>query len=423
MTINSRGIQGSEKSVRIITDQPQKSLTVGQTVKANIILNLSSDRFLVNLKGKYLLAESQVPLHQGESVNLRVISLVPKPLLAITGEQEIEVFEKDLFPSTILLGTKVSEETIQSILEASNKGITVQILDKLDDNQFLLQINEDQFQAETSLPLLRGDKLTLRVLSTFPRVLLEVISFNDPETTISLPKKLLQYFDLKEASAHSLEYFPDGNSINSSAKTTGSIWSIILPTLELIHGRDLSKGNTWLSILNKLARSYQPYSENKIQGETEGIQDEFDVPNLLQGINTSLTSSNSMLWAIPFPIHNQVHWADVFLSKSPDTNESKKNRGENLYSALIRLDTKLLGKLEIRVQLQRNTINAKILGNRKQTVKILQDNLENLKTTFQEIGFRVANLSATFESDIQNAKKKIISLLFPQDSTGMNIIA
>ena len=423
MTINSRGIQGSEKSLRIITDQPQKSLTVGQTVKTNIIFNLSSDRFLVNLNGKYLLAESQVPLHQGESVNLRVISLVPKPLLAITGEQETEVFEKDLFPSTILLDTKVSEETIQSILEASNKGITAQILDKLDGNQFLLQINEEQFHAETSLPLLRGDKLTLRVLSTFPRVLLEVISFNDPENAISLPKKLLQYFDLKEAFTHSLEYFLDGNSINSSAKTTGSIWSFILPTLELIHGRDLSQGNTWLSIQNKLARNYQPYSENKIQGETKGIQDEFDFPNLLQGINTSLTSGNNILWAIPFPIHNQVHWADVFLSRSPDPNDSEKTRGKNLYSALIRLDTKRLGKLEIRVQLQGNTINAKILGNLKQTVKIIQDNLEDLKTTFQERGFRVANLSATFKSDIQNAKEKIIRQLFPQDSTGMSIIA
>ncbi len=395
--------------------QAKRNYTVGQTLKAFVVAPLSQDRVVLNISGHNIIAKSNISLGAGKIVTLKVVSLTPKPTMKVTAEQGFKEID-ELFPTVITL--KEASESDTSILAENIRGeIEATIVEK-NENLVKILVGSEIFEGTTSNSNVEEGKLKLKVLSIFPEITLEVVSGKNLPSISSLLGLIDKYTKMKETLPFDNLFFSEEAFSGEKETPTGgrTVW-----WKNLSHS--LSKGETWVKILKHSIEEYISPTEIN-SGSPDKLKaaiGDNSTKSVIQQINNIISENGRYFLPLPFPLNDKTHRADLVVGRE-DSPTQNKGKEKKTYSAFISLNTDLLGTLEIRIQLSEGKISAEMKGDKAETVKLIEKNLDLLTELLRNQGFHVGRLSVKYREKVSTFSELLIIELTGNLSTQMDII-
>ena len=399
-----------------ITIQTAKSFSVGQTIKAYVIASLSSDRFILNINGQNLHAKTSAPLSTGEIVHLKVISLFPKPTLEILGEHLQKASQRELFPPLITLNENSSSESIAQLFENANETIDGKLIAK-SGNRVKIQVGNEILEGTLSNPNIESTKLRLKILSVYPRIILETLTDQSPVKFDPLSSFIDQYTNLKDS-------LNTGETRSTDSRLHQDVKDYVLTALSSVKADSkgsLTESKTWYKIIKNVAKEFSSPDETKPLDIQKLLQGSGDITTLVQDINSILANNNQFVCPIPIIEGDRIHFAEIVISKEKK-GEHPERSNKDTYNAFICLETEVLGTLEVKVQLHFGKINVNIKGNALQVVKLISDNLDKLRELLETQGLKVGSVSTTYEKETPRFRELLIREVLKKNAGQMDIV-
>ncbi len=354
----------------------------------------------------------------GETIDLKVLSVDPRPILEIVGNLNAKGQEAELLPTIITISARDSEKAIETFINKIGQEIEAQVIKQHTQSGIEIQIDGKSFAAEVSKPLPQTSDLTLRISSLFPRIALEIVPRSPILKDESFLNMLFEYFDTKQIPA-------EGK--NSPGKFFREVEQVLFSpsesATEANHQNKLSNARVWGAMIESIAESIlsEKTLARKEKTEHEIIADG-TIRSLAHSINGEIARDNKIFLPFPFPLENRNSTGEMVISKGKE-KDGKKGDQSRQYSAFICLDTPLLGKLQVTLTLDNKNIHCKIKGNSERTIHHIKNDLVELRNMLHQRGFYVIELTAILERNMYPSKHAILQELVHPRETGMNIVA
>ncbi len=361
---------------------------MGQTIKAVVVATLASDRFLLNINNQNIHAQSNTPLTPGDVVHLKVVSLNPKPTMEILGKHAHPPLLKELLPPMITLSEDPDQQVINELFENISDVIEAKVIN-ISDGKIKLQLgNRTVVEGTISNQEIAGKNIKLKLLSLYPKPVLEVLTSPQADHSRFLSEYLNTYSDIREATLVGVR--TPGES-EKNPVVSGSNASKVRQLF-------LEKSEGWHRVLKDSIKEYLPANRESTSDKSQAAIKPDNMKALVQEINNILGTNKQFIVPLLIPTSEGFGRADIIISNCAE-KEAKGRDCKNQYSALICLNTDILGSLEIRITLDHNGISASIKGNKEHVINLITESLPELKEQLEGEGMRVGFLNTSCEKE------------------------
>ncbi len=395
-----------------------RGLSVGQTVKAHVVTSLSRNRFILNIKGQNIYVKSNILLKTGSILNLKVISLSPKPTMEIVSELGGGEVRGDLFPPVITVKDGANPELTRGLFEKITDTVDATLVTKK-GNDVKIRVGNEILEGIISDSNFNETTVKLKVVSLYPKIILEVASNQPPPRPSNLAGYIEKYAGIGEF------LFPEdsGSTEPSPAQSDKPAGTMMREnSVPLKHGASLEKAETWLEIIKDIAGEVAPRESNSTPTRDLSRVQLNDIRVLAREINNIIASDKQFILPLSFPAENGKGRADIIISGDEENKHAGRNK-KSVFSALVCLHTDLLGTLKMRVKLDHDILSVSIKGDTSAVVKLISDNLDELGERLQKEGFRLGSLSAAYEAETLDIKEAVAIELLNTRAPRMDVVA
>jgi len=355
----------------------------------------------------------------------------------------------------------VESRSSHTPLESVVLGETLEatVLEKLAGNKYTVALKNVNIPATSNSPLNIGEKLTVKVNSLHPQILLNVIGNNSQGGTTVVNENLLQWRANPEALVQVAgkfagiarllknidfpEKFLEGDVkkliklfddiilsrqtkanrlfLKDFASSTG-----LLPESSLKHNvKDSSpKGiakplnDNLKELLLKLSAAAndtlrgdpQPDLElkvklNNIMAFTGEALQAIEVSQVINSVFRE--SDNGLVLQIPVALADGFRLADVFITPDGKGEQGKKNFSS--CSVALFLDLDILGKIAANANFRTGSINCVIRCEREEIRNLIAENLDELKNALTRTGYRVGYIDCVQEEGLTEGRKEFLA--------------
>ena len=397
--------------------QTAKGLSVGQTVKAHVVTSLGRNRFILNIRGQNIYAKSNIVLKTGTILNLKVISLNPKPTMEIVSELGGGEVKGELFPPVITVKDNTNPDFTRGLFGKITDTVDATLI-KQTGNEVRIKVGNEILEGVISDSNFNETAVKLKVVSLYPKIILEIASNQPPPRLNNLAGYIEKYINIEELlfpEASSTEPAPSPNN-----EPTGTMSRI--NSMPLKHGASLEKAETWFEIIKDIAGEVTPSDRDSSPTGDLSQPQLNDIKVLAREINTIIAGDKQFILPLSFHAENGKGRADIIISGDTENKHAGKNK-KSVFSAFVCLHTDLLGTLKMRIQLDHNMLNASIKGDTSIVVKLISENLDELGEHLEKAGFRVGSLSATYEAEAFDIKEAVAIELLNTRASRMDVVA
>lgn len=349
-------------------------------------------------------------------------------------------------------------------------GETIQtsVLGKLADNKYLLALKNLQIPATSTIPLQPGEKLSVKVGSLQPQIILNIIDNQTQNTDIKINEKLLFWrlnpdslVQVLNKAADLANILQNGNlpakiSLNDIQKLLklfeGIIFSAKTKDNPLFLKDFISK--TGMLLENELGKLVsesangtleKPLTDNikvlllKLSEQIQGLLQEdansdasvkAKLLNMMtftdealktieakQTINTVFQESdNGLVLQVPFAFPDKLRLADIFIQ--PEDKNSRKDKFSSC-KVVIFLDMDILGKIAVNAGLREGNFSCVIKCENDDVKNLICAAMENLKKAISSIGYKVDNIDCIQECELDQVRQEFIE---KQSFTAIDLI-
>lgn len=355
----------------------------------------------------------------------------------------------------------IEPRSFQTPFEGVALGETLEatVLEKLAGNKYTVALKDVNIPATSNSPLNIGEKLTVKVNSLHPQILLNVIGNNSQGGTTVVNENLLQWRANPEALVQVAgkfagiarllknidfpEKFLEGDVkkliklfddiilsrqtkanrlfLKDFASSTG-----LLPESSLKHNvKDSSpKGiakplnDNLKELLLKLSAAAndtlrgdpQPDLElkvklNNIMAFTGEALQAIEVSQVINSVFRE--SDNGLVLQIPVALADGFRLADVFITPDGKGEQGKKNFSS--CSVALFLDLDILGKIAANANFRTGSINCVIRCEREEIRNLIAENLDELKNALTRTGYRVGYIDCVQEEGLTEGRKEFLA--------------
>jgi len=407
--------------IQFISD-PQKlesfrqSLKAGSEIYGRVLQSFGHDQYLVSMRGMNLIAESNVPLKEGERFRAKVQATDPRLMIKIadeTGEMEklseqwnvrgegrriISQMLAERLPMTKEAFERVRAAVQQYQRHAQLKGSYEEIVrSAIKLEQLHLPPTLDNFKG--ALLAVKGGFDMAMVMSNLKFFLLEDKS--------ELPAELLRFMQNLPA-----RFEPQILSRNLPAAVVllGLLYEAGLK--ELLEGKISRKLN-----LKRLMLALEKDWSNLLSGKSSGLNDleALQMRNLpeFRAVEADTTY-------LQLPVYYQGGWErmDVFFR---DHRGESKQMDKNNATIRINMDTRYLGKMSALTDIQNGALTIDLNFEQEDKAEFVQPFLPELQSALTALGYDVRSITAS-SKPVEETKPEIYMPIYGKIE-GFNLIA
>lgn len=355
----------------------------------------------------------------------------------------------------------IEPRSFQTAFEGVVLGETLEatVLEKLAGNKYTVALKNVNIPATSNSPLNIGEKLTVKVNSLHPQILLNVIGSNSQGGTTVVNENLLQWRANPEALVQVAGKFAGIarllNNIDFPENfLEGDVKKLIKLFDEIILSRQTKANRLFLkdfasrtgllpeNSLNQTVKDSSPKGISKplndnlkalllklsvaandiLRGDLQPDMDlklklnnimafageAFKAIEVSQVINSVFQESdNGLVLQIPVALADGFRLADVFIT--PDGKEEQGKKNFSSCSVALFLDLDILGKIAANANFREGSINCVIRCEREEIRNLIADNLDELKNAMTQTGYRIGYIDCVQEEGLTEGRKEFFA--------------
>ena len=349
----------------------------------------------------------------------------------------------------------------QTPLEGVVLGETLEatVLGKLAGNKYTVALKNGHIPATSNSPLNIGEKLTVKVNSLHPQIVLNVIGSNSSSGNAAVHENLLQWRANPEALVQVAGKFAGiarllKNIDLSETFLEGDVKKLIKLFDDIILSRQTKANRLFLkdftsrtgllpeSSLKQTVKDSSPKGISKpfddnlkalllkltaaandiLRGDPQpDLELKLKLNNIMafagealkaievsQVINSVFQESdNGLVLQIPVALADGFRLADIFITPDGKDEQGKKNFLS--CSVALFLDLDILGKIAANANFRAGSINCVIRCEREEIRNLIADNLDELKNALTQTGYRVGYIDCVQEEGLTEARKEFLA--------------
>ncbi len=349
----------------------------------------------------------------------------------------------------------------QTPLEGVVLGETLEatVLGKLAGNKYTVALKNGHIPATSNSPLNIGEKLTVKVNSLHPQIVLNVIGSNSSSGNAAVHENLLQWRANPEALVQVAGKFAGiarllKNIDLSETFLEGDVKKLIKLFDDIILSRQTKANRLFLkdftsrtgllpeSSLKQTVKDSspkgisKPFDDNlkalllKLTAAANDILRGNPQPDLelklklnnimafageaLKAIEVSQVinsvfqeSDNGLVLQIPVALADGFRLADIFITPDGKDQQGKKNFAS--CSVALFLDLDILGKIAANANFREGSINCVIRCEREEIRNLIADNLDELKNALTQTGYRIGYIDCVQEEGLTEGREEFLA--------------
>lgn len=355
----------------------------------------------------------------------------------------------------------IETRSSQTPLEGVVLGETLEatVLEKLAGNKYTVALKNTHIPATSNFPLNIGEKLTVKVNSLYPQIVLNFIGINsqggtaavnenlmqwraNPEALVQMAgkfagiarllknidfpvtfleddiKKLIKLFDeiilsrqtkanrlfLKDFASR-IGLLPE-NSLNQTVKDS-SPKAIVKPLNDNLKALLLKLS----AAANDILRG-DPQPDTELKLKLNNIMafagEALKTIEVNQVINSVFQESdNGLVLQIPVALAGGFRSADILITPDGKDEQGKKNFSS--CSVVLFLDLDILGKIAANANFRTGSINCVIRCEREEIRNLIADNLDELKNALTQTGYRIGYIDCVQEEGLTEGREEFLA--------------
>ncbi len=346
---------------------PISSLVKGETLTVTILEKISSNQYLVNLKNTSIAASSEVPLHAGEKLQVRVQSVQPQLVLNVI----------DL--SGQKTDTKINEGFLQWRL---NPDSLVEVLSKVNDFSRNLKSSD--------LPLSASIKDIDNLLSLFNRVIFSSETKNNPFFVKEFISKLGLMLE------NDLEKIATGTRVEEKTSSITDNLKTSLLKLSLTLSEALKENSELDAQIVSRLKNLASFTSDALQA----IESR-------QAVNILYQRNESGLYLqIPLSLGESLRQAEIFIT--PDHKKADVSKRYSSVSIMIYLDLDYLGNIAVNATVRQGYIRCIIQCESDEVRQIFAGSLDVMKKALSDIGYSIETIDCMTVREIKRRKAEYL---------------
>lgn len=341
---------------------------------------------------------------------------------------------------------------------ATGETLTVSIVDKLAQNQYLMAFKGGTIKATSDIPLNVGEKFQVKVQSVQPQIILNVIDTQKQNTDVKVNEKLLQWRVNPDSFTHLLgkvsEFSASLKSVNLaglgpkeadgllkifsslvfSSKTKNNTLFVkeFVSKLGILLENDLNmtasrsakdvnpsqvfSDNLKASLLKlseALAQALKADSKTdqqvaaRLMNLSSFVSEALQTIETRQAVNVVYQQNESGLYLqIPLAMGDSLRQADIFIS--PDDKNVSGAKKFSSCSIMIFLDLDYLGNISIDASLREGRIRCVIKCESEEITQLVNASASKLRDALDAIGYGVEQIDCLKVSELGRRKVEFI---------------
>jgi len=349
----------------------------------------------------------------------------------------------------------------QTPLEGVVLGETLEatVLGKLAGNKYTVALKNGHIPATSNSPLNIGEKLTVKVNSLHPQIVLNVIGSNSSSGNAAVHENLLQWRANPEALVQVAGKFAGiarllKNIDLSETFLEGDVKKLIKLFDDIILSRQTKANRLFLkdftsrtgllpeSSLKQTVKDSspkgisKPFDDNlkalllKLTAAANDILRGNPQPDLelklklnnimafageaLKAIEVSQVinsvfqeSDNGLVLQIPVALADGFRLADIFIT--PDGRDEQGKKNFSSCSVALFLDLDILGKIAANANFREGSINCVIRCEREEIRNLIADNLDELKNALTQTGYQIGYIDCVQEEGLTEGREEFLA--------------
>ena len=349
----------------------------------------------------------------------------------------------------------------QTPLESVVLGETLEatVLGKLAGNKYTVALKNGHIPATSNSPLNIGEKLTVKVNSLHPQIVLNVIGSNSSSGNAAVHENLLQWRANPEALVQVAGKFAGiarllKNIDLSETFLEGDVKKLIKLFDDIILSRQTKANRLFLkdftsrtgllpeSSLKQTVKDSSPKGISKpfddnlkalllkltaaandiLRGDPQpDLELKLKLNNIMafagealkaievsQVINSVFQESdNGLVLQIPVALADGFRLADIFITPDGKDQQGKKNFAS--CSVALFLDLDILGKIAANANFREGSINCVIRCEREEIRNLIADNLDELKNALTQTGYQIGYIDCVQEEGLTEGREEFLA--------------
>ena len=351
-----------------ISNSPFQGVVLGETIEATVLEKLAGNKYGVALKNAHIPATSNTPLNIGEKLTVKVESLQPQIVLNIIGN-------KNQSGNSTINGNLLQWRT--------NPEALVQVINKFMEIAKLLK--------GLDLPITFPESDVGKLIKLFDDIILSRQTRNKPlflKDFVSRTGLLLESSLKQTAGDLSQKSVPRPLDDNLKA--------LLLKMSSAAH--ETLRGNP------------KPDSEliSKLTNIMAFADEALKTIEVNQVINSVFQDSdNGLLLQVPVALADGFRLVDIFIK--PDGKDEQEKKNFSSCTAALFLDLDILGKIVVNAGFREGGVNCIIKCEREEIRALIGNNLEELKNSLLQTGYRVGYIDCVQEEGLAEEKKEFLA--------------
>ena len=352
-------------NLRASNEQPLQ-LAQGQTLSISVQEKLSGNQYQVRIKDVALTVTSEIPLKEGDKLQVKVQSLEPRVILNVTDLQKQ------------VPDVKINEKLVQWRI---NPDLLIQILPKT--NAVVQNLQSVNLPAGFSAK-------DVEVLST----LMRNIVFSDK--TINNPSFIKDFVSQTGLMMEKdLAAIASNRSSANIASTQDNLKTTLLKLQDVL-GQVLQD-----------TRKLDPAVTAKLMDAASFTSDALKTVEARQAVNLVYQQNeNGLYLQIPLATADQLRQADIFIT--PDDKKAQGAKRFTSCSVRIFLDLDYLGEISVEASLREGRIRCLIHCESEDVRKVVEDASGQLRDALAGIGYQVDHLDCLEANGLKSKRMDFI---------------